>query len=751
MILAVDCESTGLDTFHGCLPYLVTTCNDRHEQVTYQVGVDPKSRKVSWEKSEISKIQSLLDSSDKLVFHNAKFDLKMLNAIGIKVDHLWSKVEDTLFIAHMLASQTNHDLTSVVKQYLNRDISPYEDKMEKCVQEARRWCRSHLKDWKLASEAIEDEEGLQLMPSTKGSNDKSGRAWMADTWLPRAVALHEGPSWVKGHQNEDWLTATDDYADIDSSCLIPLFNVLMKEVERRKLTNIYRERLKILPVIHRMEHHGTTYKLDTHIEMKREFTDIQLELEKVLHGIAECYDYQLELPTRGRNANLDTFVFDTLKLPVLGWTESKKGRKSTKPFEPKPKFDADIKEEYEAILPAHSMQQRFIKVLNEKGEYDTALGYMAAYERFCIKDKQHVLLTPSSCNCDKQSQRCPVCDFGLGICSICNKAEAELDEPCISGKYATLHPNINPTGTVGLRMSHTNPNSANVSKHKKTNLRKNFGPRDGRIWYSLDYTNIELIIPAKEVNETELVYVFDHPEDPPFYGSFHMVMFAALWPDLWEDALTRFGPEGAAKFVKSDKGYEDTQYQWTKNFDFCTQYGAQEKKSNITAHHPNAFKLKATRCPKIDKLAKELLRVAEKNNCVTTIPDKTVDPDRGFPIQSKRGHWGKVEPTTPLCYHVSSTAAQVLNKAMVLCDEKLIQWRADQFDAHMILTIHDELVFDFSQKINKVGDYTNTDDKANQLRDIMESAANGIGIPIRVSVDRHKISWADGEVIPRRK
>lgn len=712
MILSCDVESTGLDTFHGCLPYLVTTCNDIGQQQVWQWQVNPKNRKVLVINSEVQEIQKLLDSANKLIFHNAKFDLKMLNAIGVKVDHLWSKVEDTLFIAHMLASQTDHDLTSVVKTYLRRDISPFENKMQECVQAARRWCRSHLKDWKLAGEGLESEDGLQLMPSTKGSSD-SGRAWMADTWLPKAVALHEGSSWVKGHQNEDWLTVADDYADIDSSCLIPLFNILIKEVERRSLTKTYRERLKILPVVHRMEHYGTTYKLDTHEEMKKQFTERVEELEAVIYGITEIYKYPLELPKRGRNGSLDTFVFDILKLPVLRFTQQdkKKVRKTDKPFIPKPVFDSDAKEEYELTLPANSIEQRFIKALNEKGEYDTALGYMQAYERFCIKDNGDFS--------QKSSEGLP--------------------------KYATLYPNLNPTGTIGLRFSHTNPNSANVSKHKKTNLRKCFGPREGRIWYSLDYTNIELVIPAFEANEEELVHIFTYPDEPPFYGSFHMVMFSALWPKLWQDALDIYGPTGAAKFCKGE--YEDTYYGQTKNFDFASQYGCQEEKANLTAKHPNAFKLKAERCPKIDALSKSLLKVAEKNNCVTTIPDRYIDPDRGFPIQSKRSRWGKVEPTTPLCYHVSSTAAQILNRAMVMCDTQLIQWRNEGFDAHIILTIHDELVFDFP--LDTPGNYDDTDLRANDLRSRMESASSGINIPIKVSVERHSENWAIGEVISR--
>ncbi|CAM6003243.1 unnamed protein product [Sphagnum balticum] len=622
--------------------------------------------------------------------------MKMMASIGIKIDNLWSKVEDTLFIAHMLASQQDHNLTAVVKTYLKRDIQPFEDKIEEIVQSARRWCRSHLRDWKLAGEGLEDEDGQQIMPSTKGgSNDKTGRAWKADMWLPKCVAEHNGPAWVKGHQNEDWITALEDYANIDSSCLIPLYNVLMKEVQRRKLEKVYRERLKILPVVHRMEHYGCTYKLETHREMYKEFSDRVKELESICLGIAEIYNYPLELPKRGRNKSLDTFLFDVLKLPVLEWTKPSKNRKTNTPHIPKPVFDADAKEEYELTLPSNSMGQRFIKALNEKSEYDTALGYMDAYDRFCIKDK---------------------------------------NDP----RYSILYPNLNPTGTVGLRFSHSNPNQANVSKQKKTNLRKCFGPREGRVWYSLDYTGIELAIPAYEANEPEMVKIFDCPEDGPYYGSYHLLIFDTIHPEKFKEH---------GKAVK--QVYEDTWYQWCKNGSFARQYGAQEKKVDNTYRVKGAFQLISKRFPKVDALSKKYLRDAEKYDCVTTIPDKFIDPERGFPIQSKRSKWGKVEPTTPFCYHVSSTAAQVLNRAMVLCDDRLMKWRSEGFDAHMILSIHDELVFDLP--LDTPNEYTITDLRANELRSIMESASSGINIPIRVSVERHSLNWAVGEVIPREK
>ena len=54
-------------------------------------------------------------------------------------------------------------------------------------------------------------------------------------------------------------------------------------------------------------------------------------------------------------------------------------------------------------------------------------------ERFPNPSQLHVLLTPETCPCDKQSDiSCNVCDGGLAVCSLCGKAEAELDRPCQS-------------------------------------------------------------------------------------------------------------------------------------------------------------------------------------------------------------------------------------------------------------------------------------------------------------------------------
>lgn len=42
----------------------------------------------------------------------------------------------------------------------------------------------------------------------------------------------------------------------------------------------------------------------------------------------------------------------------------------------------------------------------------------------------HRLLTRSSCNCKRENENCPVCDWGLAVCGICRGGESDLDAPC---------------------------------------------------------------------------------------------------------------------------------------------------------------------------------------------------------------------------------------------------------------------------------------------------------------------------------
>lgn len=81
-IASMDTEATGLDTYHGCRPYLVTACTGRNNYA-WKGEVDPSSREVHWRRSEILDLLSFINECRELVFHNHNFDVRMIATLGI--------------------------------------------------------------------------------------------------------------------------------------------------------------------------------------------------------------------------------------------------------------------------------------------------------------------------------------------------------------------------------------------------------------------------------------------------------------------------------------------------------------------------------------------------------------------------------------------------------------------------------------------------------------------------------------------
>jgi len=257
-----------------------------------------------------------------------------------------------------------------------------------------------------------------------------------------------------------------------------------------------------------------------------------------------------------------------------------------------------------------------------------------------------------------------------------------------------------------------------------------FGPAPGREWWSLDAKNIELRIPAYEAGEKAMIDLFERPDDPPYYGSNHLLFFDILHPDL-------FAKHGAE--VK--KIYASTWYQWTKNGDFAVQYGAvaESGTADRAYHVPGAQAKIEGHLRQIKKLSQQWIDFARRNGYVETMPDKTVDLKRGYPLYCTRGRYGEVLPTVPLSYHVQGTAMWWMCKAMVRCYRQLEEWRREGFDGRMILQVHDELVFDFPKGSPR--------SRVERMQKLMELGGDDIGVPTPVSVEYHPGNWGKGIAI----
>ena len=727
-MISLDTETTGLDLRHGAKPFLVTICYENGEQEWWEWDVDPYTREPKIPLGDLNQIRRIVYRANSLVLQNPKFDVAALQSVFRgRLDWPWYKTYDTLLAGHLLESNHPHDLTTMTLMYLGVNVQPFEDAVKKATMECRRMCQGkHPEyDWRIANADEPD------MPSAKAST------WKYDMWLPRMVAKREEHA-----EDCPWLTVCSEYANSDSASTLQLFKAQRELLKERKLWRIYKERLKVLPIVYEMERVGVTLSKPRLDELTKEYLRESQAAAKTCYGIAKKRGKELELPKSGNNASLLSFVFGEVKehpcSVCKGTGKRRKGQPKASRFIPypvcvecagsghisvtedglvkpkkrskktgKPSLDKSVMDDYLSSLPEKGAAYRFLTALRAKRKRDTALNYMVGYEKFWLP-----LYVAETAPCE------------------------------VVGWYK-LHPSLNPTGTDTLRWSSSNPNEQNISKQEGFNLRYCFGPAPGREWWCLDAKNIELRIPAYEAGETEQIALFEKPDEAPFYGSNHLLVCSILHPKKFEECVR----DGV-----SFKDRYKTLYGRTKNGNFAVQYGAVEASGTADRAYgvSGAQSRIQGRFRKIHELNKRMIAIANARGYVETMPDKTVDAKRGYPLLCSRSKWGKVVPTVPLNYHVQGTAMWWMMKAMIRCQEYLNEisakefhgkpYRANRHAYAMVMQVHDEIVFDFPKGRHPKSNLP----KIRKIAKLMEEGGNDIGVPTPVSITYHADNWSEG-------
>lgn len=705
--IAIDCETTGIDLYHGAKPYLVTICEEGKTPEFWEWDVDPLTREPDPKqiRRDIYQIKDMIFSADEIITHNGKFDITALQTvIPDIVEHWpWEKHFDTLMATHLLESILTHNLTDVATRWLKVNIKPVEDALEKACKEARNFCRHKLPHWKLA------REGEEEMPSVKGdkkSKNKGGadeRPWKNDGWLPRTLCRF---SEVFSEKEHPWKTVLSDYAVVDSAATVACWPLMKKKIIEEGLwDNFIEDRMPLIRAGKYMEQRGVSISLGELGRMKEKYLNDSYTHQQRCMGIAASYDYELELPKGGgRNNNLEKFMFEVMKLPVEERTEAGK-----------PCIDKEVMAHYTVSLPDKSRQLYFCQSLLKMRKVEKSKEFLEGYLRFGIPDPHH-------------------------------------------DGFVVLHPNFNPTGTSTTRWGTTNPAVQTVSKAEDSDgntVRWCFCPSPDRELWSMDAKNIELRIPFYVSGEEALIDLFERPNDPPYYGSNHLANFHAVYPDIWDDAVQKVGFDKAGPYCK--KTYAATWYQWCKNGGFAKQYGGQRRKVDATFRRKGCFDLLESKFSKLATLNKAKIDMANRLGYVETMPVR--GRARGYPLMCTRTSWESVLPTVPLSYFVQGTAMEWTNRAMLRCEEQLRKWRAEGFDAYVMMQVHDELVFNFprskthpkedlerEKRVGKGKPYFRSSNlwRARVLQRLMEKGGEDIGLPTPVGVEYHDSSWGVG-------
>lgn len=701
-IISLDTETNGSDFKHGfSTPFLVSTCNLDGEHLLWHWRVDPYTRETQVNKNDIEEIRAEIVSADKIVFQNARFDIRALATVGIYFsEELWEKVEDTLIGDHLIDSGRLHDLTTLALIYLNKDISPQEDNLKKAVNRARSLARSYNRRRRKngLTEVLLATEGIEGLPSAKGDMSK-----YCDYWLPREM------TYLSADAPKTWKKLVEEYNLADTYTTLGVYVEQQRMLQEQKLMPLYRERLRMLRVVHQIEESGVTFSRKRLMKLK---TQYERECVQLVETCKKAAPTLKEIPKGSRSNHLMEVMFKDLKLPVVA--------RSQKTGEPS--IGGPVMEIWKAILPEESNQIKFVFALADYRKRMTAISYMNSYVH----------------------------------------AGLDLDKD-----WGILYPSLNPTTTRTLRFSSSNPNEQNISKKPDFNLRYAFGPLPGREWWSLDYENIELRIPAYEANETIMIDLFEHPDDPPYFGSNHLLAAHILHDEdgpagpIFEECCRL--PDGTLDGRLFKKEYAGSWYQWTKNGDFAVQYGAMEEygTADRAFHVKGGHKKIEQRFQRIKKLNGKCIDFAQKHGYIETLLDRNLPgAERGYPLRCEF-NYGRVVPTIPLNYRTQGTAMWAMCKAKVRCYAFIRQWNSvkglslpsignpvskGKLGAFITMQVHDELVFDFPYRPNK-GNLP----IVMKLKRLMEKSGDDIGIPLRVSTTYHKENWSEGEEIKTDK
>lgn len=730
MIISLDTETTGCDFVHGAKPFLITTCDDSRGPDAikfWEWPVNPLTRQPEIPDGDLADVAELLDAADLIYLQNSKFDARALLTIGIQLP--WPKVRDTLIMGHLLASNHKHTLTWMCIEYLGVDIEPYEEHIKEVTQACRTISKRNFPHWKLA------DEGMPGMPSVQSSSKRDeDKPWKNDMWLPQALALQLSIE-AKHLPNvpDNWYTACSRYANSDSEHTLYLGLEMERLIRERGLWKIYEHRLHLMRVDCEMECYGVTARGDYTDSTVAEYEQHVAEAEDELVSIAAGYGHKLELAKGASiNDNMRDFLYgaveqechqcrhtrrikhwkgespnsqvcmkcakrkrnpvqsamttryrDNLALPVIR-VPSGGGKKAVEAS-----LNKETMQEYLATTDGAAYD--FLSILADKRTYGTALTYMEAYRRFWVPVQEH-------------------------------------------RGYYRIHASINPCATDHLRQASNSPNMQNVSgESKEISNRTCFGPLPDREWWCMDFKSIERRIPAYESGEPKMIEVFEKPGEAPYWGSLYYLTASILYPDEY---WSRAEVDG---LFRKDK---PALYKRAKFCDLAKQYGCGPRKYNRLAGLDGAFEMVNNEFTHLAALQAKYLSLAEKTGFVETLPDRTVDPTRGYPILASRTEDGRVLSTTPFNYHVSGTACWCKNAALVRCSDQCARWREEGFDAHIILEIHDEIIFDFPRGAIHEENLP----KALILKRLMEQSGDDLipSIPTPVSVSYHRDNWAEG-------
>lgn len=280
----------------------------------------------------------------------------------------------------------------------------------------------------------------------------------------------------------------------------------------------------------------------------------------------------------------------------------------------------------------------------------------------------------------------------------------------VSKKDSRLHTNYSQTVAATGRLSSANPNLQNIPIRTDlgNEVRKAFVAEKGKLLLSLDYSQIELRIAASLSGDPEMIRIFSNGVD------FHTATAARIF-NVKEPEVT------------------PRQRRDAKTINFSVLYGVSafglSERSNMSrAEAGDHIKKYYEVFAKLKEYIDGVIQQAHKDGFVKNPLGRIrYFPDVHSPNWGLRSAAERAAVNMP----IQSLAADILKMSMIEIDQKY----KDDKDLDMILTVHDELVFEVKKDKETV--------YALELKNIMESVYK-LEVPL-VSEAKIGQNWSEME------
>lgn len=685
--ISVDTETTGLRVRFNDMPWMISMADQEGNSWCCMWPVDPFTRIVHYKKDDYwHYLKSVVeDPTIVKVYFNAKYDMRMLKKIGITHKGVYEEV--SLKARVFNTDEFAYKLKPLSRKYCGL-VSDEEDALKKLIQKLQR--KAKAAEWMVFSNVE--------TTNSKAKEDKAA----PDYWLCMYAHLLPG---ITTEEIENAKSLAEEYCRKDTLRTTLLDDFYSEEfIKVPSLAKTYAQELELMELVIDMEDYGI-----------RTFKDVAIRERAI------CLQESEQLLAELREECGDPNFLPDSPSAVAKYL-----------FSPKP---------YGLGLPPTEK--------TKTGQYKT--GYKEI-EKFTYNPWVQKLFA----------------------CKAKNKAvslffDKYIDNLIERDGYHVIHPEINQSNTKTFRFSMSNPNlqqAANPDSSARgadvIQVRNAFGPRPGYVWWLFDYSGQELRLLGGLMRIERILKAVENGEDIP------TVLGNETWGGKNNPAAILQAID-SLEFNHEHPSNNDVAEFWTK-IGFSSRDNKSMQERQIFADQVlRDFKYDIVKLEKA--VGKKTVRTRTKmclygkaygagvNGVVgllrctpedagkwlkaldTRFPEMRLEANKWINKASKDGYienaYGRRltvpsdRPYVATNYKIQGTAADMMKISMVRCNKFL---KSTGLDAHIILTVHDELIFEIKTEHSKKW-------VLRKLKELMEDHHEQVGIPMSVGISKVTSSW----------